>query len=703
MVMLQQVPIEGESLERIVVRSKVGDVAATLALQERARHVIPPKTSQQMAEIHRKFDGPMTMKNDEAGYALALREAGSIAERVNAAGVHEPIFGVVPAPDGGHWRQTEDKFAVSYLPDPYARGVLFLGLPGLGADDVIDGVNRILFEGSWPDPEPFRLVVHAIGATAASAAPVWSPGARTLTVQVAQGQTHRVRFCSILKGTDLPNMAMWNWIEETAVADLPKLRQQAEHGRNWLATPFRTLTLVHAVQQPLEIPKLGAMTTTRAAGTTLTALHGSCVVDAKSTEKIDVHARWEDPIDDPEKPAPVLVPYEMHVDEVKCDGQSPALSLEGLQHAVPDTKYHAVAYRAVATSRFREYFPETVWNDMARPEPGEAAPDAEQPGVDVLNTARPDAPRLLYIVPAFAWARTGQTHTRHSGGLRVYLDRPWFSSGTGELLGITLRRPGTAPGTLPKYTSEWGMDPLWPAEAVKPLSLDQFPDADGFEADVPLAEDPNSSVDVVGYKPEFDLERKLWYCDIRMKTEGAYFPMVRLALVRFQPKSVKGVHISSVVLANFIQTLPRRRVTYDTSQLATLGRVEVQVEGPAFVRNENDDTSTSRMILRLEKRSDLGASDELGWEPIASTILPATQRIKADVIWQGAVTAGSVPPMPVRIVVLEVEPYFTESPSNVDMLDILAKGAVLPGLNMRKDEAPPAGYRVTFADALEVI
>jgi hypothetical protein len=702
MVMLQHPPVEGESLERVVVRSKVGDDDPTLALQESARHVIPPKTSQQMAEIHRKFDGPTTMKNDPAGYALGLREAGTITHRVKADGSLEMIDGVKAVkPGAAEHLQKNPKFDISYLPDPYARGVLFMGLPGVAANAVIDGVNRILFEGKWPDPEPFRLVVHAIGADVPSAAPVWVPGDRTLTVQLAQGETRRVRISSILKGTDLPNMAVWQWIEETAVVDMPKLRQQAEEGRNWLTVPFRTLTLVHAVQQPLIIPKLGAMTTTRTAGNTQAALHGSCVVDAKSTEKIDVHAQWEDPIDDPNLPAPVLVPHEMHIDEVKCDGVNGALSLEGLQHAVPDTKYHAVAYRAVATSRFREYFPDTVWNDLARPKSGEAAPEAERADVDVRNTARPDAPKLLYIVPAFAWTRAGMTNTRHGGGLRVYLDRPWFSSGDGELLGITLRRPGTAPGSLPKYTSEWGMDPLWPAEGVKPLTIDQFAGPDGFEDNVPLAEDPNSFVDVVGYKPEFDPERRLWYCDIRMKTQGAYFPMVRLALVRFQPKSVEGVHISAVVPAKFIQTLPRRRVTYDTSQLAALGRVEVEVQGPAFAHNQNDGTSASRMIVRLEQRSSLGASDELGWEPIASKDIPATTPInKADVIWKGFVDAGTVPPpSPLRVVVLEVEPYVADV--GFDHLQLLEGGAVLPGLNMTKDDAT-MGYRVTFADAMEL-
>ena len=81
-----------------------------------------------------------------------------------------------------------------------------------------------------------------------------------------------------------------------------------------------------------------------------------------------------------------------------------------------------------------------------------------------------------------------------------------------------------------------------------------------------------------------------------------------LALVRFQPKSVDGMHISPVVLANFIQTVPRRSVEYDTSQLGTTGTVRVQVEGPAYVRNQNDPGSVPQMILRLEKRSALGAT-----------------------------------------------------------------------------------------------
>ncbi|HTF08755.1 MAG TPA: hypothetical protein VK659_11350, partial [Asanoa sp.] len=51
-------------------------------------------------------------------------------------------------------------------------------------------------------------------------------------------------------------------------------------------------------------------------------------------------------------------------------------------------------------------------------------------------------PRVRFVVPAFAWRREEpglELHSSRSGFLRVYLDRPWFVSGDGELLGVVLR------------------------------------------------------------------------------------------------------------------------------------------------------------------------------------------------------------------------------------------------------------------------
>ena len=91
--------------------------------------------------------------------------------------------------------------------------------------------------------------------------------------------------------------------------------------------------------------------------------------------------------------------------------------------------------------------------------------------VDVPASERPLAPSVVYVVPTFGWQRQVETNLKRSvrfgGGLRVYLERPWFSSGAGELLGVALWN--TAYGTLDAedrdkfkpFITQWGMDPIW--------------------------------------------------------------------------------------------------------------------------------------------------------------------------------------------------------------------------------------------------
>ena len=51
--------------------------------------------------------------------------------------------------------------------------------------------------------------------------------------------------------------------------------------------------------------------------------------------------------------------------------------------------------------------------------------------------------------------------------MRVYLDRPWYSSGDGELLGIVLYNgsfPVDREGWKP-YVTQWGLDPIWDGQS----------------------------------------------------------------------------------------------------------------------------------------------------------------------------------------------------------------------------------------------
>ena len=135
-------------------------------------------------------------------------------------------------------------------------------------------------------------------------------------------------------------------------------------------------------------------------------------------------------------------------------------------HQFGDTKYRCVEYTAIAASRYREYFyPLQDFPNCPQPTPTEpnftrvSAPVR----VDILSSAPPAAPKPLYVIPTFRWEDSPQGRRRVGGGLRVYLERPWFSSGIGEQLAVVLfghDYPAILEPAKP-YVTQWGLDPLW--------------------------------------------------------------------------------------------------------------------------------------------------------------------------------------------------------------------------------------------------
>ena len=76
--------------------------------------------------------------------------------------------------------------------------------------------------------------------------------------------------------------------------------------------------------------------------------------------------------------------------------------------------------------------------------------DAHPPTVfgylrSIPSTARPPAPDVRYLIPAWNWVTQPSTSapssSRVGNVLRVYLGRPWFQSGIGELLGVVVANP----------------------------------------------------------------------------------------------------------------------------------------------------------------------------------------------------------------------------------------------------------------------
>ncbi|MFN2167978.1 MAG: hypothetical protein ACK2U9_17185, partial [Anaerolineae bacterium] len=323
------------------------------------------------------------------------------------------------------------------------------------------------------------------------------------------------------------------------------------------------------------------------------------------------------------------------------------------------------------------------------------------------------------LVPTFMW-EGGQNGTifwrrRVGGGLRVYLARPWYSSGAGELLGVLVRPRKIQDSekrrdSLVKFVSQWGMDPVWDSARTQPLYFEHLDEA-GMAGkpgrDLSLEEAPRKQagdalgVDVAGYEVRYDPDKDAWFAEVLFDPGSlqSYFPFVRLALARFQPRSVgdevQSAHLSRVVRADFSQLPPGRLVTYETTNLAS-GLVDVRVSGPAGFKYEK----TNRMVVSVEERDPrvVDDSDPLGWRQVGDlTFLKsdASQGFE-NVVWQGTVNLGNNPPSPLRLVVREWEVLPADAGSTV----------LLPG--EQEMVTPPGGLfdfgpqrsRTVFADEL---
>lgn len=500
--------------------------------------------------------------------------------------------------------------------------------------------------------------------------------------------------------------------------DLALLTRLVLDGRHEMITPPLNVSLVHAVQQPLGRPewirlpvlhhpqaplamptldnKFWKVTAWRYLGSHTAVLLGALHINAASTAAVDIEGAWTEWLDDPAQPGPTSTPAAAAVDRIElglfddgdvfylfADGShsrmvgvylseldtlwfaAPFDELAGAAapsdvaapvHSLGDTKHRCITYRPVASSRFQEYF-------------GESELDFTRTGetilVDVPSSARPLAPDVLYLVPTFGWERQEttnlKTEVRFGNGLRVYLNRPWYSSGEGELLGVVLwpQQAAAPPGDTQReaskeFITQWGLDPLWDAGSLEPV-----PTTDSLAATARTAfgltiEESPLTVDVAGYNVGYDAGRKLWYCDVVFAVVPAYTPFVRLALVRYQPSSIPGVELSRVVLTDFAQLAPDRSASLVLDPAAaTQARLVVGGLAP-------NGPAKSTVSVTVEKRVDEIDSD-LGWTPAAPEIASATEDTPApnqpeSVLWAGTIAFATAPrPGQFRVVVREFE------------------------------------------------
>jgi hypothetical protein len=237
--------------------------------------------------------------------------------------------------------------------------------------------------------------------------------------------------------------------------------------------------------------------------------------------------------------------------------------------------------------------------------------------VEVLSSTRPAAPKVARITPAWELSgpvgdvSTGIGFERVGGILRVYLERPWFSSGAGELLGVvtpaSLASPPTPEQQYPLYTM-MGLDPItyisttnrpWPVIPTAFGNLAEVPVVPGRPSlytsppQVNLVEDTdfNNPYNIWPYEVHYDEPTGTWYADVAVlpgqSGSATVLPppgyFVRLSLVRFQPYSIVTQEVSPVTTATIAQPVPDRLVVVlQNPKDANNASVLVSVTGPGY-------------------------------------------------------------------------------------------------------------------------
>ena len=738
-------PKTGETVSHLVIKSFNDSIDRDNepTSQTSDRHLAPPKISQFDSELHGLFDSPSGLKPE--------------------------VYSLICQKDAGRFNELElgDEVELPYFPDPWARGVCLRGLP-YGAPDPW----LIPFVGDWPDFRPFRLRLEE-GSQPAR----WSDSSRVLTVYLKKGESVRLRLSCYFPERYLEIQGFYRWLEkperilppkvlkpprglpagqvqtlktlQVPRIDLNRLRTISLQGKNWLITPFEEITLSHATLQPVGRPQARFLEAQKSYGQTAAVLFGEFGIHGQSTSRVELMASWSEPVDDLNEPEPKVLESRAHVLELTVTPEMNSISLtpktgerriqdSDNQQQVPrpitsaaiiglptpvyrqefgDTRFRRVNYSLIATTRYQEQFPAS---ELAR----EAIyTRSSQPvEVKVLNSAPPAMPKIAYVIPSFKWEREkarNQVRSVRKSALRVYIERPWYSSGEGELLAVILppglqvtpkkrssetvtgvaETPGlTASQTRAEaqirpevqkkivtprvsisvppvaeqyrpYVTMWGADPIWKSGSTWPPEYplpEAFPSAVEIMGELPLLEMPQEKKFIaVGHEVEYDKERGLWYCDLELDPGQAYFPFIRLALARFQPDSVPGAHLSKVVVTNLAQILPERNlaVTFNPQNLTEIG---FTLSGLSYLRGyAGNGPGVVEVSLETKK---VNLPEELGWEPVQGTMVTLSPqssgaRESSSYVWKGTLKLPrGIKIQDYRLVVREYEIFETDEP-----------------------------------------
>lgn len=681
------IPGWGDTSTTMVIKSELDQDPATVTPTSRV--IFPGQVTQFQCELH-GFPAPDGLFTDQGTYDdIVARTSKSIEEHTNP----EIGTGELIVDPKTTWRSPVD-----YLVEPAQAGYAIDGLPGAGGTTVVP------LQTTWPVAHTTSLEIRA-----GSDAPVVDPAASSGPAVVAEvpiGVTRHIGVSGSIASALLPHWRLFNQMKSQ---DQAALARQIENGQHWMFSRGQGLTLVHAVRRPLAIPGVvGTPVITRGRNQTDASMSGTFTFDVKSTDRLAVFGTWTDPIDTPGA-AGGLADQEttkLLFDQREDYAEVTTRPIDQALFEVGDTKRHEAFLSLNAFSRYARYFTERSFVQFkaplgtvdVAPSDGIASMNLEvrssagtaRRGVDyevdgpkgtitrlqgsslpvdqpvlvdfirlpinrrfdeagaaavsfrIPNTAAPGVPAIVEALPAFARTRydeAGAIGVFHVGQtIRVWLDRPWFTSGVGELLGVLV---GASPeGPL----SEIARDAMSPTGPERGLQLGDFSAATSTESNL---SDPG--VSVAGHDVVFDADRQLWFSDIVIDGDVGYRPFVKLALVRYQPESVSGAHVSETVFTEPIR-------------LGSSRQCEVERNGDAAVVTVSGLELGNEMSAWFQESDPAIADSDLSWNDVTDKVLLGASAGATETTWTGALTLPTAV-NPVRLVVEDAEVLTRQRPA----------------------------------------
>ena len=676
------IPGVGDNTTTIVIKSEHDQADGTVDPSDRL--LFPPRLSQHRVELHDLPNGGI----DPATYRfLAQRDAKDLTSQT----VEDPLSGEIIAGElvddevePGRRRPT-----ARYLVDPVVAGAALEGLPG-ATDTVV-----VPYGGQWPNPKAIRFQLKAgdrdprvFGRNAPTSVRVWLPKACTATVSASSALdefliTHFKLWHELSDAdrADLRDLIVdgrhWMISPRDVITLVHAVRLP--------------LTRPHLDQLSADRPSIGATVAEFTGAATLDRKSTADLkLNASWTDPVDdvasdapaevttqaVLARLAVSLDgDPGAEEFNSLEMNMHdtkrhqvsinseafsrfsryfteetevsfeaddtvsVDERGVVASSVTVTAGGTAYVVGDD-YTVEAAEGTITWVSSESIPAgpIMVSFIPRPVSRVATEgNGQTTSVLVPNAAPPIPPIVEEILPAFErTVNVGEEsiEVNHNASLlRVYVRRPWWSTGEGETLGVLLD-PATVPAASVTAT-RLGRDPILPgAGSDRRVSV----------ADLARASITTPAIDghhdVAGHDVTFDPDRKLWSADIELTTDLGYRPFIGLALARYQPESIAGAHISPIVYPDPIRIGASRTATVDLLE-TTVG---VTVEGP---------DGGNEMTVAVQRSNPEVKDTDLAWE----TIVPPVQltRDPAGSRWS---TEISLPDSldPIRLLIEDSEP-----------------------------------------------